>query len=185
MRYELAVTTYLPGQANAAAKAAAEAGQTTGLSGYWITEIGTLNQTVELWSGHRPAPAGEALERTSWTLTAVRGPAPPDASGGIYEMRHYRLRPGTAAAWSEIFAAALPAREQHSRITGLFVSDPGEEDRVVHIWNYPDLNTRTSARAAAMQDPVWLDFLAKSRAQKYTVRQEVSILLPMPHSPLR
>ncbi len=185
MRYELAVTTYLPGQANAVAKAAAEAGQPTGLAGYWITEIGTLNQTVELWSGKRPAPAGDPLLRASCTLTAVRGPVAPDAPGGIYEMRDYRLRSGAAAAWAEIFTAALPAREKYSRITGLFISDPGEEDRVVHIWNYPDLNSRTSARAAAMQDPVWLDFLAKSRAQKYTVRQEVSILLPAGHSPLK
>jgi hypothetical protein len=184
MRYDLVISTYLPGLANAAAKSAE--GQTDGLGGYWITEIGTLNQTVELWSGKRPAPGGDApLEQASWTLTAVRGPTAPAASGGIYEMRHYRLRPGITAAWVEIFTAALPAREKHSRIVGLFASEAGEPDQVVHIWNYPDLNTRAAARAAAMKDPVWQDFLGKSRAQKMVVRQDVSVLLPAAHSPLK
>jgi len=185
MRYELVTTTYLPGLANGAASAAAAAGHTAGLAAYWVTEIGTLNQTVELWSGKRPAPGGEApLEHASTTLTAVRGPAAPDAPGGIYEMRHYRLRPGITSAWVEIFTAALPAREKHSRIIALLASDAGEADQVVHIWNYPDLNTRVATRAAAMKDPVWQDFLGKSRAQKMVVRQDVSILLPAGHSPL-
>jgi hypothetical protein len=184
MRYELVTTTYLPGQANAAAQAAS--GQTDGLAAYWITEIGLLNQTVELWTKPRPAPAGDApLEYESWPLTAVVGPTAPAAAGGIFEIRHYRLRPGLTPAWVAIFTEALPEREKLSRITGLFASDPGEADRVVHIWAYPDLNTRASVRAAALKDAAWAGFLGKSRAQKMVVRQDVSILLPAAHSPLK
>lgn len=186
MRYELVTTTYLPGRANAAAQAAAAFGRTEGLAAYWLTEIGTLNQTIELWSKPRPVPAGDApLEQAAWTLTGVVGPAAPASAGNVYELRHYRLRPGLVPAWVAIFTAALPAREQYSRIVGLFASDAGEPDRVVHIWAYPDLNTRVHARAAALKDPVWQDFLGKSRAEKMVVRQEVSILLPAGHSPLR
>jgi len=185
MRYDLVTTTYLPGRANAAALAAASSGAAEGLEAYWVSEIGVLNQTVELWSQPRPAPAGEAgVAQETLTLTGIVGPVAPLAAGGIYEMRHYRLRPGLVPAWVAIFTAALPAREKHSKIVGLFASDPGEADQVVHIWGYPDLNTRAAARAAALQDPVWQDFLAKSRSQQMTVRQEVTILLPAAHSPL-
>jgi hypothetical protein len=186
MRYELVATTYLPGQANGAAQAAAAAGHTDGLAAYWITEIGPLNQTVELWSKPRPAPAGDApLDHESHKLTAIVGPTAPAAAGGIYEIRHYRLRPGMASAWVEIFMEALPEREKLSPIVGLFASDAGEADRVVHIWAYPDMNTRTAVRAAAQKDPAWSGFLAKSRAQKLTMRQDASIVLPAAHSPLK
>jgi hypothetical protein len=185
MRYTLVTSTFGPGLANAAMSAAA-AGANAGLEGYWQTEIGVLNQTVELWSGPRPAPSGEGpLDQDSWTLTGIVGPKAPDAPGGIYELRHYRMRPGLVPAWLAIYTAALPAREKFSRIVGLFASEAGEPDRVVHIWGYPDLNTRASARAAALQDPAWTAFLRESRAQKMVVRQEVSILLPAGHSPLK
>ena len=184
MRFDLVTTTYLPGQANAAAQEAA-ANPAPGLAGYWLTEIGTLNQTVELWSQPRPAGEGAGqVAQTSWPLTAVVGPTPPLLTGGVYELRHYRMRRGMTQAWVGTFTAALPARQQYSRIVGLFASDEGEEDRVVHIWCYADLNTRTAARANALKDPIWKDFLAKSRAQNMVVRQEVSILLPAGHSPL-
>jgi hypothetical protein len=184
MRHELVTTTYLPGGANAVAQAAAKQ-PAAGLAGYWVTEIGTLNQTVELWSGARPAvPDADSVAHSSWPMTAVTGPAAPLFSGGVYEMRHYRLRQGMTAAWVEIFTAALPARQQYSRIVALLASDPGEEDRVVHIWAYPDLNTRVAARANALRDPIWQDFLGKSRAQKMVIRQDVSIMLPASHSPL-
>lgn len=185
MRYELVTTTYLPGQANAAAQAAAAKPPAVGLAGYWVTEIGVLNQTVELWSEPRPASADEGVvAQTAWELTAVTGPAAPLFTGGVYEMRTYRLRRGMTAAWVEIFTGALPARQQYSRIVTLLASDQGEEDRVVHIWAYTDLNARAAARANALKDPIWQDFLAKSRAQRMVLRQEVSIMLPVAHSPL-
>lgn len=184
MRYQIFTSTFPPGLATAAAQAAAAA-PSGGLQGYWTTEIGVLNQTVELWSGPRPAPGGEApLAQETWTLTGVVEPKAPDAPYGIYELRHYRMRSGMVPAWLAIFTAALPAREKLSRIVGLFASEPDEPDRVVHIWGYPDLNTRVAARAAALQDPTWKAFLAESRAQKLVERQEACILLPMGHSPL-
>lgn len=182
MRYELVTTTYLPGRANAAAEAAAAAPH-EGLAAYWVSELGTLNQTIELWSGRRPAPAGDApLDSAVSEVTAVRGPTAPAVAGGIYEMRDYRLRPGMVPAWVEIFTAALPEREKYSRLAALLVNEA--DDRVIHIWGYPDLNTRVAARAAAVQDPAWKDFLGKSRGQKLTVRQHAAILLPAAHSPL-
>jgi hypothetical protein len=186
MRYQLVTTTYLPGQANDAALAAAYTGRKAGLEGYWLTEIGPLNQTVELWSQQRTAPEGIAsLDQTCFTLSAIVGPKPPDAPGGVYEMRRYALRDGMTAAWVAIYTAALPARERYSRIVGLFASDPGEPDQVVHLWGYPDLNARAAARAAALKDPTWQTFLRQSRAERMVVRQDVAILLPAGHSPLK
>jgi len=184
MRYDLITTTYMPGLAATAAQAAAS-GETSGLAGYWTSEIGTLNQTVELWSQPRPVPVGEPLSQESHKLSAIVGPTAPEFVGGIYELRHYRLRPGATASWVAAFTDKLPAREKYSKIVGLFASDPGEADRVVHIWAYPDLNTRAAARAAALKDPDWLAFLAISRGQKFAVWQDNAILLPAAHSPLK
>ena len=186
MQYELLISTYLPGQANEAAQWAAETGHIAGLHGYWLSsDIGVQNQTIELWSQHRPVPQGDPpLEQSSWTLSCAVEPKASEISGGVYELRRYRMRGGTVSSWLGIFLKALPARERYSRLAGLFISQTGEEDAAVHFWGYADLTARAAARAAALQDPDWQVFLKESRRNRYVQRQESTILLPASHSPM-
>ena len=85
--------------------------------------------------------------------------------------------------WLDAFTAALPAREKYSKIVGLWQTEAGQPNEVCHIWAYPSLNARVEARANAMKDPAWQEFLGKGGA--YLDEMHSTIMLPAPHSPLK
>ena len=213
MLYELRTYTVHAGAAPAIANLSATLGRDIRgdsfgkLEGYWITEIGPLNQVMHLWSysgfEERARVRGELSKNKRWTgeylpalrerlvrqevrlLNAVIPPTKPATTGNVYEFRHYRMRPGALPQWLDLFTKALPAREKHSRIVALFTTEAPQPNEVCHIWAYPDLNARAAARAAAMQDPVWKDFLAKATEPRLPEEMGTIIMLPAQHSPLR
>lgn len=212
MVHELAIEYFLPGRAADAARLAGTAeaalrGDAHGvLAGCWVTEIGTLNRLVTLrrfssaddrgrskaalealprWHAECRAPLdGLRLDEQAIALDCVEGlHAPPP--GGIYELRHYTLRPGGLDAWIALFVAALPARIRHSPLVGLFRPLAAGTDEAWHLWSYPGLDARMRARDAAAADPEWKAFLARSREQRLVRGMSNAILLPAAHSPLR
>ena len=88
------------------------------LEGYWVTEIGPLNQVMHMWSyesvSERQRLRAELAKNKRWTgeyvpltrphlvrqdnrlLNAVIAPTAPASAGNIYEFRNYRTRPGAA-----------------------------------------------------------------------------------------
>jgi hypothetical protein len=211
MIYELRTYTLKTGTAPEAAKNAGAVGREIRgddygkLEGYWVTEIGPLNQVMHLWSyadlNERARLRGELSKNKRWTgeyvplireklvrqdirlLNGVIPPTKPATDGNIYEFRNYRLRPGAMNQWLELFKGALPARERHSKIVALFSTEAGQPNEVCHIWAYPDLNARAKARGAAMQDPDWQAFLPKSGPMIEEMNS--TIMLPAAHSPLK
>jgi hypothetical protein len=176
------------------------------LEGYWMTEIGPLNQVMHLWSygsfDERAKLRGELANNPRWTgeyiplirplmlrqdirlLNAVRAPVAPASTGNIYEFRNYRTKTaGVVKQWLEIFTAALPAREKYSRIVGLWQTEAGQPNEVCHIWAYRSLDARAEARASALKDPAWQEFLGKSAPLLEEMHS--TIMLPAPHSPLK
>ena len=212
MIHELTIQEFRPGRAADAARIAetAEAairGDAHGvLAGCWISEIGALNRMLTLrsfesldaraaaladlrvlprWQAECRAPVLDLLLGADSQLRAcVAGPHAPPA-GGVYELRHYALKPGGLDAWLALFLAALPARTRHSPVVGVFRPLAGPADQVWHLWSYPGLDARMRARDAAAADPDWRAFLAHSREQGLVQRMANTILLPAPHSPLR
>jgi hypothetical protein len=66
---------------------------------------------------------------------------------------------------------------------GLWSTESGQLNEVVHLWVYKDLNDRAASRARMAQDPQWQAFIAKSPA---LLRQMQSVvLIPVPHSPMK
>ena len=117
-------------------------------------------------------------------LNAIRPPVAPASTGNVYELRNYRAKPaGAAKQWLDAFTAALPAREKYSKIVALWQTEAGQPNEVCHLWAYPDLNARAKARADAMKDPVWQDFLGKGPT--FLEQMHSTILMPAPHSPLK
>lgn len=196
----LMIETFRPGAAIAAAERQAlqVSTETTGaprLAGSWISEIGALNQ---LWSVYAlDAASPENLPTASTDVEPSLAPvasqhlsvtaviAPRTIAGRhVDQARRYRVRDGGLGDWVAIFLEALPAREEHSPLAALFTLSTPAGDEVLHFWPYPDLNARSAARAAAMDDPRWWNFLAKSRQQRLIAEQASCVLLPTAHSPL-
>ena len=211
MIHELRIYTAKPGAAPEMAKnsgtvARAIRGDDYGrLEGYWLTEIGALNQVAHLWSytdlNERARLRAELGKNERWSkeylplirpilvrqdirlMTPIIAPRKPEKEPNIYEMRIYRTKPGAAKEWCSHIMEAMPVREKYSKPVGLWISEAGQPNEVVHIWAYPDLNARSAARAAAAADPGWQAFLKKGGP----LLEEMSstIMLPSAHSPMR
>jgi hypothetical protein len=107
----------------------------------------------------------------------------PAAEGNLYELRTYRTPVGKAGEWLGHFKAIMPTREKYSKNVGLFQTEMGQLNEVVHLWAYRDLNERAATRARVVQDPEWQAFLGKSSSLLVEMRS--IILNPAAHSPLK
>lgn len=211
MIYELRTYTAAPGQIRAVVKNSAEVGRPIRgddygkLEGYWSTEIGPLGQVMHLWSyeslEERQRLRAALAENRAWVedyLSVLRPQLvrqdirlmnaflpfkAPENEGNVYELRNYRTQVGRVREWAGHFADVMPARERHSRNVCAWVTEAGQPNEVCHLWAYPDLNARASARAAAARDPDWQAFLEKSA--HLIVEAHSTILLPAPHSPIQ
>ena len=73
----------------------------------------------------------------------------------IYEVRTYRLKPGTLAECEQLFGDALPRREEFSSLGAFWHTEIGPLNEIIHVWPYESLQQRTEARAQAMQSKAW------------------------------
>ena len=175
------------------------------LEGFWSTEFGTLNQLVHLWSYAdmnererlRAALSQNERWRTEYVprirplllaqetkiLSAVLPVTPPADTGNVYELRWYRTHMGRAGEWLEHFKAIMPTREKYMRRVGLWQTQIGQLNEVVHMWVFRDLNDRADARAKLGQDPAWQAFLGAS--VPLLAHMQAIILNPAAHSPMK
>ena len=175
------------------------------LEGSWTTEFGVLNQFVHLWScpslDERDRLRAELAKNEDWTqgyvprirplimaqenkiLSAQLPLKPPVEGGHVYELRWYRTQTGKAGAWLGHYKAIMPVREKYSKIVGLWQTEMGQLNEVVHLWAYRDLNHRASVRAQVAQDPEWSAFVGE--AAPLLVEMRSVILNPAPASPMK
>ncbi len=211
MIYELRTYTLRPGQQGEYLRLSSEVGRKVRgdrygkLCGFWATEFGTLNQVVHLWEypdlNERERLRAELQKNEDWTrgylpqirpmlvaqenriLSPVVPLKPPAGAGHVYELRCYRTLVGKAGEWLELFKAILPTREKYSTNVGLWHTEAGPLNEVVHLWAYRDLNERAAVRATVLNDPEWQVFLGKS--SPLLVEMKSVILNPAPHSPMK
>ena len=212
MIYELRTYTVRPGTLGDMVKAASTVSRDIRrddfgkLVGYWLTEIGPLNQVMHMWSysdfAERARLRAELAKNPRWAneyvplirpllvrqdvrlLTAIKPPVAPASGGNIYELRAYRAKAaGGLKQWVDAFTAVLPEREKYSKIVGLWQTEAGQPNEVCHIWAYPSLNVRADVRANALKDPAWQAFLGKGPG--FLEEMHSTIMLPAPHSPLQ
>jgi hypothetical protein len=211
MIYELRTYTLVPGKQGEYLKLNQEVGRPTRgdkygkLEGSWTTEFGLLNQFVHLWSyaslDERDRLRAELQKNDAWTqgympkirpllvaqenkvLSAQLPFKPPVETGHVYELRWYRTQVGKAGEWIGHFKAIMPVREKYSKNVGLWQTEMGQLNEVVHLWAYRDLNQRTDVRAQALKDPEWQGFIGKTAPLLLEMRSV--ILNPAPASPMR
>ena len=170
------------------------------LAAFWFTEIGPLNQVVQVWGydsiDARNRIRAAAYEDGSWppkvvdmvadARSEIMIPAAfspeikPAAIGPYFEMRTYILKPGSAPAMAERWAEYLPGRQKLSPLVGAYTSDLGALNQWVHIWAYSSLDQRMEVRNKAKADGIW-----PPPGDSPVIHQETKIMLAAPFSPIK
>jgi hypothetical protein len=94
------------------------------------------------------------------------------------EMRTYVLRPGMKSAFEERFVEGLTARLQFSPLGGLWSSEVGTLNQVVHIWPYESFEERERIAQAARNTGKW-----PPKTHEFIITQESKIIQLAPFSP--
>ncbi len=73
----------------------------------------------------------------------------------IYEIRTYRIAPGSLAEVEKRFGEAYEYRKKYSELTAFLHTEIGPLNEIVHIWGYDNLGERARVRGEAMKEPNW------------------------------
>ena len=171
------------------------------LGAFWHTEIGPLNQVIHVWPyesvEERNSIREDAGKDPNWPPkndpdmyvsmnSEIFNPAPfmrplggNQALGSIYEMRSYSYKVGSINKVIDIWADAVPAREEFSPLAAAMYTDVGGLNKWVHIWAYEDLDQRKNVRAEAIKTPTW-----PPPTREFLVSQENKIMVPSSFSPM-
>ena len=171
------------------------------LGAFWHTEIGPLNQVIHVWPyesvEERNSIREAAGKDPNWPPkndpdmyvsmnSEIFNPAPfmrplggDQALGSIYEMRSYTYQVGSINKVIDIWADAVPAREEFSPLAAAMYTDVGGLNKWVHIWAYEDLDQRKNVRAEASKTSTW-----PPPTREFLVSQETKIMVPSSFSPM-
>ncbi len=176
------------------------------LAGHWTTEMEGVNEIVQLWQYEDFADrtrAAEALARDKgWQrrymvpraplIERVRSmvlvpadvwPYTPPSGENIYELRNYRLHPGKTREWLDVWRRGMSVRQEYSKPVGIWYSELGELNRIVHLWPYKSLAHRYEVRTNALGEELWRETVATLATLMQAM--ESTILLPTAASPLK
>jgi succinate dehydrogenase/fumarate reductase flavoprotein subunit len=206
MYYELATMTLPFGTAaQAAMNVQTFAAQGQGeLLGCWFTDIGVLNQMIVLrgfddlatlqaerqrtQQNASPFGCGEifqSLEQHSYQgfpwMKPVRPSAESGISGPVYEIRTYGIKPGGVQPTIDLWEQAVPARDKISPCVVAMVAIDGPL-RFTNIWAYPNIESRSKARAEAVAQGIWPP---KGGPAHLTTNMVSTIAMPTAVSPLK
>jgi len=94
----------------------------------------------------------------------------------LYEVRTYDLKPRSVPVWEEAFAEKLPGRLNYSSLGGLWHTEAGPLNQVVHIWPYEDVGQRADVRARAVADGAW----PPQTSEPVVLNMQSDVYLPAP-----
>ena len=96
----------------------------------------------------------------------------------IHEFRIYDLVPGTLDKYYDSTGAMIEKRLEYSPLVGYFHTEIGPLNRVLHIWEYEDLNHRAKIRSKVVSDGIW-----PPPNNSILLNQHVDIFFPAPFMP--
>ena len=88
----------------------------------------------------------------------------------IYEVRTYDLIVGGVPDTLKAFANCIEERQNLSPLLGLWYTEVGPLNQIIHIWKYDDANHRAEVRAEAIKHDWW-----PPKIRPYLLRQQVEI----------
>jgi NIPSNAP len=94
----------------------------------------------------------------------------------IYEIRTYTVKPGNVAEYEKRFADGIEVRSRYSPLYGMWHTEIGPLNQIIHMWAYESLQKRADTRAAASGDASgkW-----PPKTSDLLVSQETDILTPI------
>jgi hypothetical protein len=178
------------------------------LAGSFHTEIGPLNQVVQIWpyknQADRERVAAKVAVEAEWPPDirdfVVRettevftpfgfSPAPqPGHIGPYFELRRYTYSEGDRPRIERAWEAALPDRLEWSPLVFIATCEDGDNRWLAHIWAYHSLDQRAEVRRNIRATGSWPPHVLAKRNgwPPYTfVEQENRIMIPSPCSPLQ
>ena len=93
----------------------------------------------------------------------------------IYEIRSYRLKPGSLAEVVKRFGDAYEHRQRYSRLAGFFQAEIGPLNEIVQVWPYHDLAERVRVHAEVARGGQW-----PPRIQEFVTAIESEVVVPFP-----
>lgn len=101
----------------------------------------------------------------------------------IYELRSYRLRPGTAPAYLGLLQQeGLPLVTRHLPLLGYWMTETGRLNTLHHLWLYRDWAHRAACRAGLAGETAWTQgFIPRAFAM---VEAQENALLTLVHGSL-
>jgi len=177
------------------------------LIGYWSTVLGaTTNEVVQIWQWDSYKKREEVMEglesHKDWQSYIVKAKPmirhqdysivlqfpfwplqSPETPGGIYELRSYRLNPGSVFVWKSYWEQGLKHRSKYIQPVGAWYTEIGVLNTVYHLWHFKDMDQRRQLREAVWNEPGWAEVVELT--QPLIQEMESKILKPAPCSPLQ
>jgi hypothetical protein len=178
------------------------------LAAFWHTEIGPLNQIIQVWGysdlaerarireaavsdGAWPPKIAEFVmrQRSDIMLPFSFSPAlKPGTMGPYFEIRTYAFEGGELPIIKKTWADVIEARVAFSPLCAAWYTEFGQTNNFVHIWPYASLDARAAIRKKAEATDMWP---AGKKAERdggrdyRVVSQENKIVVPSAFSPLQ
>ncbi len=96
----------------------------------------------------------------------------------IFEVRTYRLKPGSLPEAIKRFGEGYEYRKKYSELAAFFYTEIGPLNQIIHIWPYESLEHRTAVRAEAAAEPNWPPGLGEFQMDMMS-----EIFVPFPFTP--
>lgn len=93
----------------------------------------------------------------------------------IYEFRTYDLKPRSVPDFENGFAEKLPGRLEFGPLGGLWHTEFGPLNQVLHIWPYENATARDETRSKAVAAGVW-----PPNTSQFIANMNSEIMLPAP-----
>ena len=206
MIYEVINSTFKPGSVKkweaSFCKALPVRSRHSSLGGLWNTNIGPLNEVVQIWSyesfAHRAEVRAKVELEPDWPPdgneaivhqdTQIFSPVPysPQLGGGkklgsIYELRVYQFKTGSIQTVIERFKPAIEGgRLDLSPLVVMMYSETGVQDTLMHIWPYKDFADRDQVRLETGKLETWPPDIGE-----FLLGQQNKILIPAACSPMK
>lgn len=100
----------------------------------------------------------------------------------IYELCTYDVIPAAMTKYMAITKKYRDTVSMHGKLFGMWVTEVGGENQVLHMWEFESLEDRRSFRDHVASDPVWIAFLDEVRP--LWTKQDNTLLLLLKPLPL-